>query len=445
MSAGINPYDRSRPWQERLDFIVDTMREVSRHKEPHAMVEAYATRMRTDDFGRMLSISRRGVEPPKFILARDSLWKEQPSPWRERDKLPRMEGGLLGEIVFGNEVRYIPDLRVPAGDPAAELLRGWRSLVALPVFDGGDALNVTIFLREEANAFDPDDLPHMFWTTNLFARATHNLVLSDQVKRAYEELDRESEKVKRAYDMLDGEARLIRDLQRALLPPELPRIPALDVATHYQPATLAGGDYYDFFNQADGTWALFIGDVSGHGSPAAVEMAITRTLAHVRAERPFAPSEMLGYLNDRLAGRLLVHPAFVTALCAVYDPRRGTIRYSSAGHHPPRLKRCSDGSLFSLDGAGSPPLGVLEKIPFRDAEQELVLGDQLIFYTDGITEAMDPKGEMFGLDRLDGVLENCGVNAQALIDTVLAELLAFTSGRDLADDVTMLVARVTAP
>ncbi len=429
MSAGVNPYDRSKPWQERLASIVETMREVSRHSEPHAMVQAYRERMGPGLFGRMLSISRRGEKPPRFVLARDSAWERQPNPWTERDKLPRMEGGLLGDLVFGNEVRYIPDLDLPADDPAADLLRGWRSLVALPVFDGGEALNMTVFLRKERDAFDPDDLPSMFWTTNLFSRATHNLVLSDELKRANWMLEREME--------------LIRDLQRALLPREKPEIPALDVAAHYQPAAQAGGDYYDYFNQADGTWALFIGDVSGHGSPAAVEMAITRTLAHVRAERPFAPSEMLGFLNDRLAGRVLVNPAFVTALCATYDPRRRTIRYSSAGHHPARLKRCSDGSLFSLDGTGSPPLGVLERTAFRDKEQELVAGDQLIFYTDGITEAMNPKGDMFGLDRLDGVLENCGIDAQAIIRSVLDELEAFRSGRDLADDVTMLVARVT--
>jgi sigma-B regulation protein RsbU (phosphoserine phosphatase) len=429
MAKGANPYDRSVPWQERLDHLVETMREVSREKEPRAMVEAYSKRMRTELFGRMLSLTRRGVEPPNFILARDTLWEHQPDVWRERDKLPRFEGGFLGDLMFGNKVRYIPDLELPPDDPAKELLRGWRSLVALPVFDGGEALNMTIFLREPANAFDPDDLPHMFWTTNLFARATHNLVLSTDLKRAN--------------DALDREARRIADLLNALLPRELPRIPCLDVAKHYQPAALAGGDYYDFFNQADGTWALFIGDVSGHGSPAAVEMAITRTLAHVRAESPFAPSEMLAFLNERLAERTIVHPGFVTALCAVYDPERSTIRYSSAGHHPPRLKRCSDGSLMSLDGAGSPPLGVIERVGFRDAEKELVAGDQLIFYTDGITEAMDPLGEMFGLSRLDGVLENCGIDAQAIIDSVLAELDAFRGPRDLADDVTMLVARVT--
>ena len=107
------------------------------------------------------------------------------------------------------------------------------------------------------------------------------------------------------------------------------------------------------------------------------------------------------------------------------------------------LLRCSDGSLFSLDGSGSPPLGVLERTLFRDAEQELVAGDQLIFYTDGITEAMDPSGEMFGLSRLDGVLENCGIDAQRIIDSVLVELDAFRGARELADDVTMLVARVT--
>jgi sigma-B regulation protein RsbU (phosphoserine phosphatase) len=430
MAGGVNPYDRTVPWQDRLDHLVDTMREVSRHKEPRAMVEAYSQRMRTELFGRMLSLTRRGVEPPQFLLARDTQWTEHPDPWSERHKLPRFEGGFLGELMFGNKVRYVPDLELPPDDPAHDLLKGWRSLVALPVFDGGEALNMTIFMREPPHAFDPDDLPHMFWTTNLFARATHNLVLSSDLKRAYDALDRES--------------RLIADLQHALLPRELPRIPSLDVAKYYKPAARAGGDYYDFFNQSDGTWALFIGDVSGHGSPAAVEMAITRTLAHVRAERPFGPSEMLTYLNERLAGRVMVNPGFVTALCAIYDPERRTIRYSSAGHHPPRLKRCSDGSLFSLDGSGAPPLGVLERLRFRDAEQELVAGDQLIFYTDGITEAMNGKGEMFGLSRLDGVLENCGINAHALIESVLSELDAFRGERELADDVTLLVARVTA-
>jgi sigma-B regulation protein RsbU (phosphoserine phosphatase) len=427
--GGVNPYDRTVPWQDRLTAIVETMREVSRHSEPAKMVEAYSQRMRTGFFGRMLSLTRRGEKPPRFILARDSLWERQPDPWKERAQLPRFEAGFLHELMFGNEVRYFEDLDVPAGDPAAELVRGWRSLVALPVFDGGEALNMTVFMRKEPGAFDPDDLPSMFWTTNLFARATHNLRLSADLRIANAQLDRE--------------AQMIADLANALLPRDLPSIPSLDVARHYRPAALAGGDYFDFFNQKDGTWALFIGDVSGHGSPAAVEMAITRTLAHVRAESPFAPSEMLGFLNDRLAGRLLSHPGFVTAHCAVYDPGRKTIRYSSAGHHPPRLKRCSDGSLFSLDGAGSPPLGVMERIGFRDREQDLVTGDQLIFYTDGITEAMNPKGEMFGLSRLDAVLENCGVSAEAIIKAVRDELDAFRGPRELADDVTMLVARVT--
>jgi sigma-B regulation protein RsbU (phosphoserine phosphatase) len=163
----------------------------------------------------------------------------------------------------------------------------------------------------------------------------------------------------------------------------------------------------------------------------------------VRAERPFGPGELLAYLNERIVGRLADAPTFVTAFCGVYDPERRLLRHSSAGHHPPRLKRCSDGSLFSLPGMGLPPLGVLPRIEPAEAENELVAGDQVVFYTDGIVEAMDPGGEMFGLERLDGVLENCGINAHALIETVLAELQSFTSGRELSDDVTMLVARVT--
>jgi len=254
-----------------------------------------------------------------------------------------------------------------------------------------------------------------------------------------------SDEVKRAYEMVDRELKLIADLQRALLPAELPEIPTLDLAAYYRPAARAGGDYYDFFRQADGTWGLLVGDVSGHGSPAAVEMAITRTLAHVRAEGPFSPGELLGYLNRRVGGRLgdVAPSPFVTAFAGVYDPERHTLRHASAGHHPPRLKRCSDGSLFSLEGSGAPPLGILKQVEFADRELELVPGDQVIFYTDGITEAMDPAGEMFGLGRLDRVLENCGVNADALIASVLDELRAFTEGRELADDVTLLVARVT--
>ena len=432
MNEGVDLFDREgSTWQERLDLIVETMRAISLETNPHDMVAAYTERMRWMRMGRVISLSRRGIEPPKFVLARDSSWEKQPNPWHERDQLPVLEGGLLGELAYGNEVRLIQDLKVADDDPAADRLRGYGSLVALPVYDRGEALNMVVFLREGRNAFDPEDLPHWVWMTNLFGRATHNLVLTDEVKRAYA--------------LLDAELRLIADIQRSLLPPALPQIPGLDLAVHYRPATRAGGDYYDFFRLPDGAWGVLIADVSGHGSPAAVEMAITRTLAHIAAQEMSEPGPMLDSINRNLAARRIVaRGAFVTAFLGAYDPQARTLRYASAGHHPPRLKRCSDGSLFGLEAPGGPPLGVIPTPRYREERTELIVGDQLLFYTDGITEAFNDAGEMFGCERLDKTIENCGIDAQALIDSVLDGLNRFTNGRELADDLTLLVARVTA-
>ncbi|MHC4548682.1 MAG: PP2C family protein-serine/threonine phosphatase [Planctomycetota bacterium] len=432
MAKLVDLWDRTEStWQERLDYIVETMREMSRKTNPHEMVAAYTLRMRALNLGRMLSLTRRGVEPPKFILARDSRWGTQPNPWRQREDLPVLEGGLLGQMAYGNKVWYLPDLHVDADDPHVDRLRGFRSLFAVPVFDGGEALNVMVFLRKPPDAFDPETLPQMVWMTNLFGRATHNLVLSDEVKRAYEALDRE--------------LKLIADIQRSLLPPELPEIPHLDLAAYYRPTTRAGGDYYDFFPLRDGSWGILIADVSGHGSPAAVEMAITRTLTHVAAQTETEPEQILAFLNRNLVARgSAARGAFVTAFCGAYDPETRELRCSCAGHHPPRLRRCSDGSLFGLGGSGGPPLGVVAGQRFEVARHRLVVGDQIIFYTDGITEAFNRDREMFGLDRLDRTLENCSLDAGALIDTVLDELNRFTNGREVADDLTLLVARVTA-
>jgi len=419
-------------WEERLAYVVETMREISQYSNPHEMVAAYSQRMQAANPGWILSLSRRGVDPPKFVLARDSRrWESQANPWRERDKLPVLEGGILGELVYSNEVRLIQDLVVPEDDPAHEVLDGIRSLASIPVFDGGEALNVVVFTRAEPNAFDPEELPMRVWMSNMFGRATHNLVLADELQRAYRQLD--------------DEMAVIAEIQRSLLPRKLPRIGGLDLAAHYRPAARAGGDYYDFLPYRDGRWGMLIADVSGHGSPAAVEMAITRTLAHVHAREPAEPGEMLRYLNLNLTPRLSrLRGAFVTAWYGVYDEGQRSLRYACAGHLPPRLKRCSDGTLFELEAPGAPPLGVLPDQKFGEGEQELVEGDQMVLFTDGITEAFNPKREMFGLGRLDETLHDCGIDANALVETVVETLDTFVEGRELADDVTLLVAKVKA-
>ncbi len=420
---------QSGNWRDRLRFIVETVREVSLKTDPESMVAAYSGRMRATMNARMLSLSRRGMAAPRFLLARDTLWEEQPSPWRDRASLPVLEGGVLGDLIYGNEARIDNAFRCPAGDPAEQLLAGYGALAAVPVFDGGEALNMVLFLRREGERFDENTFPQLVWTSNLFGRATHNLVLSGQLRKALGDLDREM--------------KLIAEIQRSLLPRELPRVPALDLAAHYRPATVAGGDYYDFLPLSDGRLGILIADVSGHGSPAAVEMAITRTLAHTHPRAVDSPGPLLSYVNDHLADRYRRGKGtFVTAFYGVFDPATAEVRYARAGHPPPRLKRCSDGTLLSFDDARGLPLGVQQGGRYEEATLRVVPCDQIVFYTDGITEALNPNNEQFGPDRLDQTLANCALEASGLVDTVLGAVDAFSSGREPIDDRTLLVARV---
>src|SRR5262249_58491975 len=123
-----------------------------------------------------------------------------------------------------------------------------------------------VFLRRDAAAFAPEHFPQLVWMSNLYGRATHNLVLSEQLKEAYE--------------AVDHEMRVVADIQRSLLPAAMPPIPTMALAAHYQTSHRAGGDYYDFFPLADGKWGILIADVSGHGTPAAVIMAVAHNPAH---------------------------------------------------------------------------------------------------------------------------------------------------------------------
>jgi sigma-B regulation protein RsbU (phosphoserine phosphatase) len=418
-------------WRYRLEQVVETMREMSRQSEPQAMVRAYGRRMRTlmpvDGF---LALSRRDLEPPFYRITRSSLWKEEINPWTQKDRLPVYDRGLLGELLHGDEPVILDDLIVADDDPAAEHLAGYRSLLAVPHYDRGVGLNMTVLLRREPAAFDREQFPEHVWISNLFGRATHNLVLSDELRRAY--------------DTVDRELKVVADIQRSLLPSTLPKIPTLDLAAHYQTSRHAGGDYYDFFPLPDGRWGLLIADVSGHGTPAAVLMAVTHSIAHSFPGAPERPSALLNFVNHHLARRYTSDNGhFVTAFYGIYNPADRTLTYSCAGHNPPLLRRCACNSVLQLDDARRLPLGLFHDHEYEDTTLELVPGDQIVFYTDGITDAADPSGRLFGVERLEQILKVCRDDADQLIRAVLSALDEFTARQPAGDDRTVLVARVS--
>ncbi|HVT89731.1 MAG TPA: PP2C family protein-serine/threonine phosphatase [Tepidisphaeraceae bacterium] len=418
-------------WSRRMQFVQDMMRQVSRETDPQSLVRMYSGRMRQlIKVDGNVSLSRRDLAFPYYRITRSSRWKNAPNPWKSRDQLPLHKGGLLSELIYREEAVVLDDLNPSPDDPAIEFLRGHRSLVAIPLFDQGRSLNMVVLFRDQPNAFSRELLPEHLWLTNLFGRMTHNLVLSDELREAYHAVDRE--------------LKVVADIQQSLLPVDLPTIPTLDMAVHYQTSRRAGGDYYDFFPLENGKWGFLIADVSGHGTPAAVIMAVTHSIAHTHHEQPNPPSKLLNFINRHLAARYTGgRGTFVTAFYGIYDPATRTLTYSNAGHNPPRHKRAGRIVVGSLSSGQNLPLGIEDGEHFIDGCQTFLPGDSIVFYTDGITEARSPTGELYGMDRLDQVVISAEDGANDLLRRILGSVEEFTGGAAPTDDRTLLIAKIT--
>jgi len=413
----------------RLAASVDLMRDLSRVSDPREMYDLFVRRMEEQfPVSRRLTLSRRGLHYPEYRITRCNLWKEPADPWSEAHRLPVYSGGLLAELLYSDEPHVIDHLELDVDDPAGEYLAGQQSLLAIPQFEQGAAVNVIVLAREDAAAFPRDRVPDLVMLSNLFARATQALILSKAVKDAYESLD--------------FEMRTVADIQRALLPTRTPQVPGLEVAVHLKAAARAGGDYYDFFELPGGRLGVLIADASGHGAPAAVLMAMTHSITHT-LPCPEKPGELLTHLNAHLARRY-TRPTgtFVTAFFAVFDPSAGTLTYASAGHTPPRLRR-RDGSLAVLNRAQRLPLGIKPDEVYPEQSITLQPADRVVLFTDGVIEAANGAGDMFGSPRLDESLVNSDAAAEQLLANILDSWIDFTHGVACHDDRTLVVVRRT--
>ncbi len=416
-----------KPWAERLDFVTLMMREVSAQTEPESMVQVYGRYMdQIMQSHRFISLSRRDLDSPFVRITRNDLESDQNlNPWKHRSSLPVIRGGIIADLIYGEEAKIINDLQIDPDDPGYVYLEGMKSLVAIPLFDSGKALNMVILGRRDMG-FSTDFLPEHVWLSNLFGRATANLVLQTELKSAN--------------DRMDKELKVVADIQRSLLPIELPKIPGLDIASYYQTSRHAGGDYYDFFELPSGKLGILIADVSGHGTPAAVMMAVTHSIAHTHTGDPDPPSKLLNFINEHLAARYTNGTGtFVTAFYGIYDPKTRELTFANAGHNPPRLKRGCGGPNGIIEGQSNLPLGIDGLEVYPDNTQTLRPGDTLVLYTDGITEARGMDNELYGTDRLDEIVnQGCG-SSQELIDRLMIDVERFTNYRMPTDDRTILV------
>ena len=225
----IDPHD----WRSRMSVISELTLEMSAQTDPQEMIQAVNSKMRQLlPADRFIAVSRRGLEPPQYRITRASFWENQVDPWKYPQRLPLFSGGLLAELIYGNEMRVINDLQISADDPAAEFFGEHQSLMVIPILERNGAQNMLVTMRLAPDGFTNDELPDWALIVNLFGKATNNLVLNRQLQEAYA--------------LLDRELQIVSEIQESLLPAALPVIPNMQVATFYQTSHHAGGDYYDF-------------------------------------------------------------------------------------------------------------------------------------------------------------------------------------------------------
>ena len=435
----------------RIPVLMDMVAALSRATDARDVLREFA-----DGFTRLygphgyVSLSTRGLAPGQYKITRMitgdmAEGMASADPWRTWSKLPVSRGGLLGRIVEHGAPAVIQNLDLGDDPVVGDALARYRSVMAIPLFDEGELLNWAITLREDPEGFTIAELEEGILRSNLGGSAVKNALINQKLRAAHQALRQEAEQVAR--------------IQRALLP-EIPEIPGLQIGVSYETFGTAGGDMYVLRPlrpiarddpgggagcDACGPWGILIADVSGHGTPAAVVMAMVRAIIDAYPREPDGPAEVLEHANRHLCAKR-IEDRFVTAFFAIYDPDTRRLTYSRAGHNPPVWMRPGpDGGwqMERLDANGDIPLGIVEETTYSQTTITLSPGESLVLYTDGITEAQSRDGRMFGVQGIESSLLECTGKPQCAIGHITGTLKSHQAGVRPDDDQTLIVLRVT--
>jgi len=251
----------------------------------------------------------------------------------------------------------------------------------------------------------------------------------------------EALKAKTAFLALQQELDIAARIQKSVLPKPMEPTERFEIAGRMIPAKEVGGDYYDFFMLSEDRLAVTVADVSGKGVAAAFFMAITRTLLRATTALVTEPSSTISRLNDILSADN-DEAMFVTMFYGVIDLRTGDISYVNAGHNPPVLRRAS-GEISTLATTGGVALGVVEGFGFKSGKASLGRGDLLFMFSDGVTEATQADGSLYGDDRLEALFGSLALERPAaMIDKVVADVRVFEDGAPQADDITCVALNI---
>lgn len=342
----------------------------------------------------------------------------------QRDAAVRLKvgRGLIGWCVKTGQGVIVSDV---TRDPRYMNARDeTRSEMVAPIRIGAEVIGAFNLESDEPDAYQPEDMELLMTFASQAAVAIERTRLHSDVLE------------KRR---LEGEVSIGRRIQRSFLPERDPQIPNFEVAGANDSSELVGGDYYDFIRIADGHLGIVVADVSGKGIPAALIMASFRASLIAEIRNNYSMRTIFAKVN-KLLWESVEADRFVTGIYGVLDIQNRRLTYVNAGHNPGVLFRSASGKIDHLDATG-PLLGTLEAATYKERQTEIHPGDVLVLYTDGVTEAMSPAGELFGMDRLHEVIRTrASDGAASVLKGIRETAREFQEGHQ-TDDLTVVVVK----
>jgi sigma-B regulation protein RsbU (phosphoserine phosphatase) len=417
----------------RISRLMDLTSALRRSPTPYDALLEY-TRYLGDaypDRAQMI-VSTRGLPPGQYRVWRlrttDGIEHiETSDPWKFLHH-PIRTGGAIAKIVAEHVPHLVSDISWNDDPYFADILSDYHGAIAVPLFNERLPLNWSFFLTQKSDRFTLTDLEDSVNRATLVGSFLDSLYYGRKLADAHAQIDSELQRMAR--------------IQRGLLPDPIPQIPGLDIAASYRTFIQVGGDIYDFvpLGTKNDRWCMFMGDASGHGPSAAVAAAMVQATLHACAAGSTGPAELSKTLNWHLCEKR-IEGSFVTAFVGFYEPATRLLTYASAGHPPGMVWSAADQRAAFLDAAPSLPLGIDPDAGFTQATVRLAPEQTLMLYTDGISEARDPAGKMFGEEGIERSLRFSSPGAQLTIDHLQQSLTTHQQGARPVDDQTALIVR----
>jgi sigma-B regulation protein RsbU (phosphoserine phosphatase) len=338
------------------------------------------------------------------------------------EKVP-IDRGLVGTAVRERRLIHAGDVRKDARyfmmNPET------RSEMAVPLLYKGKVVGVLDLEHVRVNYFNDDHQRTLVTLASQIAVAIENA-------RLYQRVTQQEQRLEHDLDMA-------RDVQLRLLPPTPSRKPHAEFATRFLPARTIGGDLYDFLPYDDNCIGIAMGDVSGKAAPAALYAALISGIMRAATSQMLSPADMLKQLNDSLQERKM-DAQYVTMLFAVWNDEKQTLQIANAGAVQPLF--CRAGQVETVEAEGF-PLGMFKDVSYEEFTLSTRPGDAIVFFSDGIVDAVNENEEMFGSERLIALVTSQLTNsAQGMVDAIYQELSAFQGGVERFDDETVVVLKV---